>query len=215
MINDTELAERIERGLVRDNRLSGQPIGITVKNGEVTLEGWVQTCRRKLAAQEIASSFEGCRHVFNNIEVRPSEPMPDKKIASYVRRALRLHADLAKESITVSVKEGVAFLKGNVSSQWERLIAEDVARSAIGVCDVQNLLIIDSATVVENVNICGEIKNVLSHTRGLINEEIDVALGAGTLVLSGSVKELWKKEIAESVANRFGLIRIRNDITVE
>ena len=214
MINDIELAEHIEGALLRDSRLSGQPIGITVKNGTVTLEGWVQTYRRKLAAQEIASSFEGCRHIFNNIDVRPPEPMPDKKIASYVRRALRLHADLEKESMTVSVKEGIAALKGNVSSQWERTIAEDVARSAIGVRDVQNLLVIDPAAVDENVNICEEIKQVLSHTRGLKDEQIDVALGAGILVLSGSVEELWKKETAESVANRFGLIRIRNDITV-
>ena len=215
MINDIELGERIERTLMRDSRLSAQPVGIRVKNGEVTLEGWVQTFRRKLAAQQIAAAFEGCRHVINNIEVRPPEPISDTKIASYVRRALRLHADLAKESVTVSVKEGIVSLKGNVYSQWERTIAEDVARSAIGVRDVQNLLVIDPTAVDENVSICEEIKNVLSHTRGLKDEQIGVALGAGTLVLSGSVKELWKKETAESVANRFGLIRIRNDITVE
>ena len=184
MTNDIELASRIESALLKDSRLSGQPIGIRVKNGEVTLEGWVQTFRRKLAAQEIASSFEGCRHVSNKIEVRPPEPMPDIKIASYVRRGLRLHADLAKESVTVSVREGIASLKGNVSSQWERTIAEDVARSAIGVRDVQNVLVIDPAAVMKNVHICEEIKNVLSQTRGLINERIDVALGAGTLVYS-------------------------------
>ena len=214
MINDVELEDRITRAMLLDSRLSAHPVAVTVKNGIVTLEGWVQTFRRKLVAQGIASSFEGCRQVINSLEVRPPEQIPDTKVATYVRRALRLHADLARESITVSVKEGMVLLKGSVASQWERTIAEDVSRSAIGVRDVQNLLIIDPAAVMENVNICEEIKAVLSQTRGLRDEQIDVALGAGTLVLSGSVKELWRKETAESVANRFGLLRIRNDIIV-
>ena len=214
MINDMKLAERIESALMRNKRLSAQPIRVIVKNGSVTLEGGVQTYRRKLAAQEIAAGFDGCRHVTNNIEVRPPERLPDSKIASYVRRALRVHADLEKESVTVSVKEGVVSLKGNVSTQWERAIAEDVARSAIGVREVQNLLFIDPDAVAENVSICEEIKRVFSQTRGLKGEKIDVALGAGILVLSGSVNELWKKEMVESVANRFGLLQIRNDIVV-
>ena len=214
MINDIDLENRISNALLTDGRLSAQPLTISVKNGTVTIDGWVQTYRRKLAAHEIVASFDGCRQVVNNIEVRPPELIPDPKIANYVRRALRTHADLARESITVSVRQGEVFLKGNVASQWEHTIAEDVARSAIGVRDVSNLLIIDPAAVSANVNICDEIKKVLSQTRGLREEKLDVALGAGTLVLSGEVDQLWKKETAESVARRFGLLRIRNDILV-
>ena len=127
---------------------------------------------------------------------------------------LRIHADVAKSAISVSVEEGVATLQGSVISDWEVQTAEDVARSALGVREVKNLLIIDPATVEENCKISEEIREVLTHTRGLRDGNVNVALAAGILVLSGTVDELWKREAAESVARRFGLLHIRNDIIV-
>jgi len=54
----------------------------------------------------------------------------------------------------------------------------------------------------------------LSYSRGLRDQGIDVAVVGDTAVLSGEVRELWHKEMAETVARRFRVREVRNDIVV-
>ena len=213
-MNDDELGARIKRALFRDGRLSEQSVSVTVRQGVVTLAGSVQSYRRKLAAQEIAASFEGCRDVVNRLTVHPVSPLPDDQVAEYVRQSLEAHADITKEVITVSVRRGIVTLTGHVSNPFERLIAEDIALSVRGVRSVENLLSVDLDSAIEDEALCREIQSALSLARGLRDVNLRVAVSANTAVLSGTVGELWQKETAESVVRRFRPWSIRNEIVV-
>ena len=158
---DQVILAKVKRKLLRNKRLSSQPIEIVVKDGKIILNGNVQSYRRKLVAYEIVSSTEGCRHVVNNLKVKPSETVSDNNVVENVRKALEAHADVAKEPIVVTVHKAIASLSGCVASQWERLIAEDVARSALGVVDVINLLVVDPLNVEQDVDICTYIQGRL------------------------------------------------------
>jgi osmotically-inducible protein OsmY len=140
---DDELIELIEEAFHGDERVSLEPINVSVKNGVVTLNGTVGTHRRKLAAQEIASSFEGCRDVVNKLTVDPETPPPDREVAKKVKCSLNASADVTADVVNATVTNGSVSLSGAVRSAWERLVAEDVARSARGVRDVENLLVVD------------------------------------------------------------------------
>jgi osmotically-inducible protein OsmY len=214
MGTDKTLGKFIKDAMLKDERISGQPIIISVHKGIVSLSGSVQTYRRKLAAQEIASSFEGCRGVKNELVVEPAGPIPDEEVAHNVRDALNAHADITKETIAISATGGIVSLNGNVGSNWERIVAEDVTRSARGVKDVQNLLVVDLPAKMEDKRLEQDIQEALSHARGLKERNIGVAVSEGAVVLSGQALGLAQKEMAERVVRRFRFREIRNDIIV-
>ncbi|MGD2110208.1 MAG: BON domain-containing protein, partial [Phycisphaerae bacterium] len=214
MTKDKELTGRIQQAMLDDDRLSGQPIELTTRKGVVTLRGTVQSHRRKLAAQEIAASFGGCRDVINELTVEPTSAVPDEEVANNVRAALDAHADVTQEVITVSASNGTVTLNGNIASEWERTVAEDVAMSARGVRSVQNLLVVDLVREIEDQALSHNIREALKWARGLRDIDIHVAVTGDTAVLSGEVQQLWQKEAAAVVTRRFRIHTLRNDITV-
>ena len=58
------------------------------------------------------------------------------------------------------------------------------------------------------------MREALKYARGLRDYDIRVAVTGSLAVLSGTVQHLWQKETAESVARRFRIRTIRNDILV-
>jgi len=211
---DRKLIEAIRNAMRKDERLSGQSIDVLAKNGVVELVGTVHSYRRKLAAQEIASTFEGCRDVVNRLVVKPPCVVPDEDVTNGVRAALDAHADITKEVITVSVSSGTVTLRGQVRSNWERLLAEDVALSVRGVRKVENALFVDPMGRVEDEAMSYEIKEALSSARGLKDADVHVAVTGDLAVLSGTVQALWQKETASLVARRFPVRTVRNDMVV-
>ena len=104
---DEELARLVTQAIQRDERLSSQQIEISVNEGVVTLIGSVQSYHRKIAAAEVASSFEGCCDIINDLTVEPPDHLRDEEIADNVRAALYSQADTIEGSIVVSVASGV------------------------------------------------------------------------------------------------------------
>ncbi len=213
-LSDPQLTERIKQAIIKDERLSFQPIDVTVDQGVATLMGTVHSYRRKLAAIEITSSIDGCRDVIDRLTVHPEAIFPDDEVTQNVSALLDAHADVTKEAIVVSVETGVVTLSGHVGSQWERAIAEDVARSARGVRDVTNLLIVDVGQEVHDKHLCEEIMATMGLTRGLAHSDVHVAASSGTVVFSGTVGSLFEKQMAESVARRFRPLHVQNEISV-
>jgi osmotically-inducible protein OsmY len=214
VVEDSKLEKLIRDAFIEDERLSEHPIDVSVADGMVTLRGAVQSYRRKLAAHEIAASFEGCRGVRNELTVEPAGPVPDEEVAGHVRSALDSHADITKEVITVAARNGTVTLSGNVRSHVERVVAEDVARAAKGVRDVNNLLLVDIPREIEDEALGREIQEALRHARGLRDTDLRVAVHDDAAVLSGLVEELWQREAAEAVVRRYRVSSIRNEIIV-
>lgn len=215
MSKDENLAELIKDAIRKDERVYLQPIDVSVIDGIVTLSGSVRTHRRKLVAYEIASSFEGCRDVLNKLTVEPEAPLPDMEVAKNIVRSLNASVDITTDAINVAVTYGVASLSGAVRNQWERRVAEEVARSARGVRDVENFLVVDPINEVYSEELAKGIKTALDRARDLKGAKIEVDISGRKVILSGIVYSLPQKEIAEKVAHRFGLRDIRNEIIVE
>lgn len=214
MTTDNELRTLIETELLNDNRLSSHPVRVRIRDGIVQLEGAVQSHRRKLLAHKIASHYEGVREVVNDLTVTPAGPLTDEEVANHVRSSLDASADITRETIQVSVVSGRVVLSGTVSGHWERSVAEDIARSARGVRDVENLLIIDADSKIADEELANAIKAALSRAQGLTHGQVSVAISDDSVVLSGEVQELWQRAVADDVVRSFGLLQIRNDIVV-
>src|SRR5437879_3876552 len=70
----TSTDEQIQRDVLAelkwDARVQPNEIGVAVKDGVVTLTGWVDSYTKKWAAEEAAHRVRGVRAVANDIEVR-------------------------------------------------------------------------------------------------------------------------------------------------
>jgi osmotically-inducible protein OsmY len=211
---DIDLAVLIRNSLTQDERLSAQEIDVSVVEGIATLTGAVQSYRRKLTALEIAESIHGCRGVIDKLTVKPVGQVPDKEIAENVRSALDANADITKEVISVSIAAGIVTLRGNIASQWEKALAEDITLSTRGVREVHSFLFVEPELKIEDEELAQQIESALSNTSGLRNADIRAAVINVTAVLSGRVPELWQKKKAEQVVSRFPVVLVRNEIIV-
>jgi osmotically-inducible protein OsmY len=215
MKKDEHLCTEIRGALLHDKRVSARNVEVEVRNRIVTLKGAPQSFRRILAAIEVAASFSDCRGVINALRVRAVRAMADSEIAALVRTILRVHPEIRKETISVSVRNGEATLKGTVGTPTEGILAEDIALGINGVRCVRNLLLCDVMDQVEDARLCHDVGAELKRTPGLRDTDLRVAFDGEVIVLSGRVAEPWQRELAESVIDRFRPLCARNDITIE
>jgi osmotically-inducible protein OsmY len=115
-------------------------IGVTAKDGVVTLAGTVATLAQKYAAERVAKRIYGVRGVAEEIEVRPvgQGERTDADIAKAVLERLRWDAMVPHDKIKVTVEKGVVTLDGPVGWQFEREAAARAVRYLSGVRGLRN-----------------------------------------------------------------------------
>jgi hyperosmotically inducible periplasmic protein len=119
-------------------------------DGRVTLRGWVVRPTTKSDAEARVKDIEGVTTLNSEIKVLPLSPNDDR-----LRRALYLalfsgdsplfrYALGANPSIHIIVENGRAILKGFVSSEADKNLANVRARNVPGVFEVKNELMVET-----------------------------------------------------------------------
>jgi len=214
MRHDRAIARLLERLFLRDERIPSRLIRVTVRDGYVTIRGCVRSAYMREVAGEIASSLPGVQLLRNELEVVPAASHPDAFVAEKVRRALESESCVVKESIAVSVVNGVVTLTGTVRSIEERMLALDIALSCEGVQVVKHLLVIDAVRGIEDAALAREMKQAIVAAISEHQGRVRVAISEGRGVLSGWVRSVALKLFAEEVARGFRLNELRNEIQI-
>src|SRR5437870_10776575 len=138
--SDEQIQKDVLAELKWDARLQPNEIGVAVKDGVVTLMGWVDSYTKRWAAEEAAHRVRGVKAVANDIEVRlpGSSERTDADIAAAAIRALHVDAVLPVDKIDVTVSKGWVTLKGEVEWEYQKEDAERVVRRLTGVKGVVN-----------------------------------------------------------------------------
>lgn len=114
----TKTDEQIQRNVLAelkwDARLQPNEIGVIVKDGVVTLTGWVDSYIKKWSAEEAAHHVSGVKAVANDIEVNLATERTDSDIAEAAVRALKWDALVPDDKIEVTVSKGWITLEGKV-----------------------------------------------------------------------------------------------------
>jgi osmotically-inducible protein OsmY len=217
----TRSDERIQREVLDELRWEArvQPneIGVGVKNGIVTLTGWVDSYAKKWAAERAAHRVRGVRAVANDIEVRlPSaDERTDTDIAEAATHALDWDALVPAERIEVTVSRGWVTLQGEVEWEFQRRAAERAVRRLAGVRGVTNLIAVRPRVRLDPGELRRRIQEALVRSAETDGERITVDVDAGRVVLTGTVRSWVERAEAERVAwSAPGATDVENRITV-
>src|SRR5438128_7521750 len=139
---DEEIQANVLEELKWDTRVRPNEIGVAVKDGIVTLTGWVDSYLKKMAAEEAAHRVPGVKAVANDIEVRlPGfAERTDTDLAAAVLNARRWDAAIPTGTLDVTVSKGWVTLKGEVEFGFQRRDAERAVQRLAGVKGVTNLI---------------------------------------------------------------------------
>ena len=142
MRSDSEIKRDVEEELRWEPNVDPTDIAVAVKNGVVTLTGFVRSYAEKFSAEGAAKRVEGVVGVANDLEVRlpQTDERPDPEIARDVVANLKIWLPSSWEHIKAIVKNGWVTLEGEVEWNYQREYAERAVRWIKGVRGVSNLI---------------------------------------------------------------------------
>jgi len=213
--NDSDIQADVLAEMAWDPQVTVADIGVTVKDGYVTLTGVAATFATKDAATAAAFRVYGVNDVDNDIIVDPAALglRSDEQIAADVRSMLALDLDVPDTRITVSVLDGVVTLSGDVDYYYQRDAAEDDAGSVIGVRDV-----IDTIAVLEQpsaLDISDQLAAAFARNGELFDDNVNVMTNGHSVTLSGTVRYWSEYDEAEDIAWMApGVTSVTNNVVV-
>jgi osmotically-inducible protein OsmY len=209
---DQAVREGVERQLEWDSQVDASAIGVAVRDGAVTLTGFIDSYAGKLAAERAAKRVRGVRAVANDLQVRLRLERADDEIARDAAQALRLRTTLP-ESVQVVVHNGHITLTGSVGTLFQQAIAEEAVRHIRGVKGVVNRIQVWPRTSLTDLR--REIVRTLHRDADVDARGIQVDIDGSTVTLAGTVQSWTERESAErAAAHAPGITRVENKIEV-
>ena len=137
---DVQLKNDVLAELHWEPRVKEAEIGVTVKDGSVTLLGTVEFWAEKLAADRAVQRVFGVKAVANRIQVKlpTTYERTDADLARAAGDTLQWHVYVPRDRIKVSADRGWMTLKGEVDWQYQKTAADDTVRHLLGVKGVIN-----------------------------------------------------------------------------
>jgi osmotically-inducible protein OsmY len=200
MRSDSDIKHDVEEELKWEPNVDATDVAVAVKNGVVTLTGFVRSYAHKLAAERAAKSVTGVVGLANDLEVRlpGADEKPDPEIAREVAAELKVWLPASWEHIKPVVKNGWVTLEGEVEWNYQRDSAERAIRWIKGVKGVSNLIRLKPR--VTPIEIKRKIEEAFRRSALIDANRVTVEASSGEVMLKGTVRSWAERQEAERAA---------------
>ena len=199
-MNDITLRQNILDELEFEPKVDAAEIGVTARDGVITLTGHVGTYAEKDAAEKAARRVKGVRAIAQEIDVQILGPRrtDDDDIARRAVKMVDWNISIPKQMVQIRVCKGVVTLTGKVEWQYQKNAAAAAVRDLAGVVGVSNL--IEVVPGISAADVKRRIENALGRDAELEAQAILVEVSGGKVILKGHVRTLFERRAAERAA---------------
>jgi osmotically-inducible protein OsmY len=215
-MTDRSLQQAVLDELNWQPNVNAANIGVTAKDGVVTLTGHVGSYAEKWAAERAAGRVFGVKAVAEELEVRyPFEKKEDDAdIAQRALQVLSWDIQVPKDKVKVKVEKGVVTLSGNLDWYYQRSAAEADVRKLHGVIGLKNDIVIKPPGV-QASNVRDKIMAALKRRAQIEADNVTVTTDGSKVTLGGKVDTWYERRLAETTAwSAPGVTRVENRLTV-
>src|SRR4051812_27750776 len=216
MQSDSDIQRDVISALKAEPSLRDDDIAVGVRDGVVTLAGFVDSYADKWRSERVVSQVKGVKAVVNDLQVRlPSASQrPDPELARAVVDALRWNILVPHDQIQVVVEDGWVTLKGEVDWYYQKEEAERTVRNLTGVKGVSNLIMVAAKPAPTDIK--KRIGEALQRAAQFDAERITVEIDGHRAILRGTVRSYAELKDAErAVRNVPGISEVENHLTVD
>ena len=216
MKSDNQIQRDVMEELKWEPYLNASNIGVSVKNGIVTLSGQVDTYSKKIAAEKAPKRVAGVKAVAEDIQIGVSSvyTKTDTEIAQAVVNALKWHAAVEEEKIKIKVENGNVTLQGEVEWEYHRTNAKTAIENLTGVLSVFNLITVKPKITASDIQ--QKINSAFLRSATIDAKKITADVMGSRVTLRGTVRSFTEKEDAENAAwNAPGGISVTSKIEIE
>ena len=223
---DSRIESSARQSYVFKTYLQGDDIKIQSRDGVVTLTGVVSQNFHKSLAQDTVEGLPGVKNVDNRLETKGSLPTAnsDAWLRDKVKVTLLFHRSVSAETTEVDVKDSVATLRGEASSQAQKELTAEYARDVDGIKDVNNEMTVAKASKksrtvgekIDDASITAQVKMTLlyHHSTSAINTKVETK--GGVVTLSGKANNIAEFKLATKLAGDVnGVKSVKNHMSVE
>lgn len=217
MKTNEELQKDVQSAIKWEPLLNAAEIGVTAKDGIITLTGVVNGYAKKMEAEMAAKNVAGVKAVVEKIEIKfesTSAKKDDNDIATEALSAIKGMWDLPTDKIKVKVEKGWVTLEGELSWNFQKNAAKNAIINLVGVLGVSNNITIKS--YIDNAIEQKDVEDALKRNWTVNTQNVHVKVSGTKVILTGSVNSWHQKDEAERIVwNTPGIWLVDNELEVD
>jgi len=200
MKTDSELKRDVENELKWEPSVNEAHIGVTVKDGVVTLTGHVPSYAEKYGAEKAAKRLYSVKAVADELDVKlpGSSKRTDEDIAQTCVSAFKANYSVPDNKIKIVVNNGFVTLEGEVEWQFQRQAALNAVRFLTGVIGVSNNVTVKARVTPGDVK--DKIEAAFKRNAEIDARRVSVETRDGKVILHGSVRSWAERDEAQEAA---------------